>query len=78
MRVVVNSAVPLPDDQRERLLHELRKKYRKEPVLTIRVDPALLGGLVIRVGDWLYDGSVRMRLDNIRKQLIERGSHATV
>ncbi|HKI31288.1 MAG TPA: ATP synthase F1 subunit delta [Gemmataceae bacterium] len=78
MRVVVNSAVPLPDDQRERLLHELREKYRKEPVLTIRVDPALLGGLVIRVGDWLYDGSVRMRLDNIRKQLIERGSHATV
>jgi F-type H+-transporting ATPase subunit delta len=78
LRVLVTSAVPLPDDQRERLLQELRAKYRKEPVLTTRVDPALLGGLVIRVGDWTYDTSVRTRLETIRKQLIERGSHVTV
>jgi F-type H+-transporting ATPase subunit delta len=75
MRVQVTSAVPLPDDQRERLLHELREKYHKEPVLTTEIDPALLGGIVIRVGDWLYDASVRTRLDTIRRQLIERGSH---
>jgi F-type H+-transporting ATPase subunit delta len=75
MRVVVTSAVPLPDDQRDRLLHELREKYHKEPVLATRVDPDLLGGLVVRVGDWLYDGSVRTRLQTIQKQLIERGSH---
>jgi F-type H+-transporting ATPase subunit delta len=75
MRVQVTSAVPLPDDQRDRLLSELRQKYQKEPILTTRVDPALLGGVVVRVGDWLYDGSVRARLQNIRKQLIERGSH---
>jgi F-type H+-transporting ATPase subunit delta len=75
MRVVVTSAVPLPDDQRERLLYELRQKYNKEPILTTRVDPSLLGGLVVRVGDWLLDSSVRARLENIQKQLIERGSH---
>jgi F-type H+-transporting ATPase subunit delta len=73
--VLVTSAAPLPDDQREQLLHDLRARYNKEPVLTLRVDPALLGGLVVRVGDWLYDASVRARLENIRKQLIERGSH---
>jgi F-type H+-transporting ATPase subunit delta len=78
MRVVVTSAVPLPDDQRERLMGELRQKYKKEPVLATRVDPSLLGGIVVRVGDWLYDASVRTRLENIRKQLIERGSHGTV
>jgi F-type H+-transporting ATPase subunit delta len=78
MRVTVTTAVPLPDDQRERLRQELREKYKKEPVLTTKVDPALLGGLVVKVGDWLYDASVRTRLTNIRKQLIERGSHATV
>jgi F-type H+-transporting ATPase subunit delta len=78
MRVEVTSAVPLPDDQRERLMGELRQKYKKEPVLATRVDPSLLGGIVVRVGDWLYDASVRTRLENIRKQLIERGSHGTV
>jgi F-type H+-transporting ATPase subunit delta len=76
MRVQVASAVPLPDDQRERLLNELRRKYNKEPILTTNVDPSLLGGVVIRVGDWLFDSSVRTRLENIRKQLIERGNHA--
>jgi F-type H+-transporting ATPase subunit delta len=76
--VVVTTAAPLADDQREQLLHDLRARYNKEPVLTLRVDPALLGGLVVRVGDWLFDASVRTRLENIRKQLIERGRHATV
>jgi F-type H+-transporting ATPase subunit delta len=73
--VLVTSAAPLADDQREQLRHDLRARYDKEPVLTLRVDPALLGGLVVRVGDWLYDASVRTRLENIRKQLIEKGSH---
>ena len=50
----------------------------KEPVLTLRVDPDLLGGLVVRVGDWVYDAIVRTRLENVRKQLIERGSHVKV
>jgi F-type H+-transporting ATPase subunit delta len=75
MRVFVTSAVPLPDDQRERLRQELRSKYHKEPVLTTRVDPTLLGGLVVRVGDWLFDGSVRARIQDIEKQLIEGASH---
>jgi F-type H+-transporting ATPase subunit delta len=69
--VLVRSAVPLHDDQRERLLNELRQKFHKEPVLETQVDPALLGGLVVKVGDWLYDASVRTRLDNIKKHLIE-------
>jgi F-type H+-transporting ATPase subunit delta len=73
--VLVTSAAPLADDQREQLQHDLRARYDKDPVLTLRVDPALLGGLVVRVGDWLFDASVRARLENIRKQLIERGSH---
>jgi F-type H+-transporting ATPase subunit delta len=75
-RAYVTTAVPLPDDQRERLTQELRQKYNKEPILVTRVDPALLGGMVVRVADWLYDGSVRKQLENIRKQLIARGSHA--
>jgi F-type H+-transporting ATPase subunit delta len=75
VRVIVRSAVPLADDQRERLKTELRSALSREPVLELKVDPDLLGGLVVRVGDQLFDGSVRSRIDSIRKQLIERSSH---
>jgi F-type H+-transporting ATPase subunit delta len=78
LRVLVTSAVPLTDDHRESLRQELRAKYRKEPVLTARVEPDLLGGLVVRVGDWLYDASVRARLETVRQQIIERGRHVAL
>ncbi len=74
--VEVRSAVPLLDHQRERLANELRQSLRLEPVLDARVDPDLLGGLVVRVGDWLYDASVKNRLETLRNQLNERGPHA--
>jgi F-type H+-transporting ATPase subunit delta len=78
MPVLVTSAVPLPDDQRERLRQELHAKYHKEPILTTRIEPDLLGGMVVRVGDWLYDASLRMRLATVRKRIIERGSHGRI
>jgi F-type H+-transporting ATPase subunit delta len=75
VRVRVKSAAPLPDDQRQRLEQELRAAFRREPILEARVDPDLLGGLVVQVGDWVYDGSVRSRLADIRNQLLERSSY---
>jgi F-type H+-transporting ATPase subunit delta len=75
VRVYVRSAVPLPDDQRDRLTNELREVLHREPVLDMKVDPTLLGGLEVRVGDHLFDGSVRTRIDTIKKQLLERSSH---
>ena len=75
VRVQVRSAVPLHDDQRERLRQELREGFHLEPILEERVDPDLLGGMVVRVGDWQYDGSVRTQLQTIRNYLIERSSH---
>jgi F-type H+-transporting ATPase subunit delta len=74
-RVQVWTAVPLPDDQRERLTAELRQVLQTEPLLEPHVDPDLLGGLVVRVGDYVYDASVRTELQAIRNQLIERSSH---
>jgi F-type H+-transporting ATPase subunit delta len=76
MQVRVSSAAPLPDDQRQRLLDELRAAFGKEPILNLAVEPDLLGGLVVQVDDWVYDSSVRSRLEAIRKQLVERSSHA--
>jgi F-type H+-transporting ATPase subunit delta len=75
IRVEVRSAVPLADAQTNRLVEQLRANLKLEPVLQTEVDPDLLGGVVVKVGDWLYDASVRARLDSIRNQLIERSSH---
>ena len=72
LRVEVRSAVPLADDQANRLKQQLREALQLEPVLETAVDPELLGGVVVRVGDWLYDVSVRGRLESIRDQLVAR------
>jgi F-type H+-transporting ATPase subunit delta len=74
-RVLVRSAVPLADDQRERLKAEVRDSFHCEPVLQMKVDPDLLGGLVVQVGDWVFDGSVRSQVETIRNQLVERSSY---
>jgi F-type H+-transporting ATPase subunit delta len=75
MRVEVASAIALPEDARARLLQELRQKYDKEPILETRVDPELLGGMVVRIGDQVYDQSVRTQLNNIRNEIIARSSY---
>jgi F-type H+-transporting ATPase subunit delta len=75
MRVDVTAAVALNDEQRERLRRELHDKFHRDPILAVRVDPDLLGGLVVKVDDWVFDGSVRARLERIRHQLIEKGSY---
>jgi F-type H+-transporting ATPase subunit delta len=75
MHVGVASALPLDDEQKDRLRRELREKFGREPVLSVKVDPDLLGGLVVRVDDWVYDASVRTRLEQICNHLIERSSH---
>jgi F-type H+-transporting ATPase subunit delta len=73
--VHVKSAVPLTDEERGRLIADVKSLGQLEPVLDEVVDPEILGGLVIRVHDWVYDASVRSRIQAVRNQLIERSSH---
>ncbi len=73
--VEVSSAVPLTDGERGRLVADIRDAADIEPILHETVDPAILGGLIVRVRDWVYDASVRTRLETIKDQLIERSSH---
>jgi F-type H+-transporting ATPase subunit delta len=72
--VQVRSAVPLSEDQVSRLRDELRETFGLEPVMHAQVDPAILGGLVVRVGDFVFDRSVRNELNAIQKQLLSRSS----
>lgn len=75
IRVHVHSAVPLPDDQQTRLAENVREAFGLEPILEAQIDPELLGGLKVRVGDWQFDGSLRTQLDTIRSEILERSSH---
>jgi ATP synthase F1 delta subunit len=75
VRVQVRSAVPLDDGQREQVKQLARARFDLDPVLVESVDPDLLGGLQLQVGDQLVDFSVRSRLESIKNQLIARSSH---
>jgi F-type H+-transporting ATPase subunit delta len=75
VRATVVAAAPLPEDQRERLTNQLREITRRDPILEVTIDPELLGGLIVQVGDWRYDASVRRQLEVLRDQLIESSSH---
>ena len=66
------SAVPLDDGQREKVERALADMYGGEVRLTSRVDPEILGGMVIRIGDRVLDGSARTRLQNMRRELAQR------
>ena len=71
VRAVVTSAVPLAQGQQERLQQLLGEMLDKEVVLSARQDPAVVGGLVVRVGDRVIDGSTRTRLESLRRRLSE-------
>jgi F-type H+-transporting ATPase subunit delta len=70
MRVKVRAAAPLTNEQQEQLKRELHDYFKLDPVLDIRVTPDLLGGMIVQVGDWLYDGTVKSRLERLRNQLM--------
>ena len=69
VRADVSSAQPLPDEQRKRLEAEISRVAGKKAKLKFTVDPALLAGVVARVGSTVYDGSVRGQLDKLRVML---------
>ncbi len=73
--VTVRSAVPLDEGQQAAIRDRLAGMIHATPVLTLIVDPSLIGGLVVQVGDDVYDASVRNRLGRLRDRLIERKSH---
>ena len=71
--VRVTAAAALTDDQRTRLTANLKALLKQDPVLDVRVDPDLLGGLVVQVGDSVVDTSVRTRLQTLRTLLLDKG-----
>ena len=65
----IESASPLSPDTSERVLRDLKSRYGEGLTTDFRVSPDLIGGLRIRVGSDVWDGSVRSRLDRLDQQL---------
>jgi F-type H+-transporting ATPase subunit delta len=65
----VVAPVPLTEQQEERLANTLTRIYSRPIALHVEVDPDVQGGLVIKVGDEVIDGSVTGRLDELRRRL---------
>ena len=62
----VTTAVPLTDAQASGVRAALRQAIGKDPEITTRVDPAILGGMRVKVGSRLFDASLRSRLDQMK------------
>ena len=65
----VRAAVAVQPQQRERLANSLQRIYGKPVTVHVEVDPSLLSGLVVRVGDDVIDGSATGRLERLRRTL---------
>jgi F-type H+-transporting ATPase subunit delta len=66
---VVRSAVPLDDAQRQRLAAWLRTTYGREVHLNTEVDPRVLGGFSVRLGDEMIDTTIAGRIEEVRRRL---------
>jgi F-type H+-transporting ATPase subunit delta len=65
----VTSVVALTEQQQDRLAATLQRIYSRPIALHVEVDPGLLGGLVVKVGDEVIDGSAAGRIDALRRRL---------
>ena len=63
--VTVESALPLTAEQSDKLAQALTRRLRRTVRLTATVDPSLIGGAVVRAGDFVIDGSLRGRVERL-------------
>jgi F-type H+-transporting ATPase subunit delta len=74
IEVLVVSAVPLEAEQRAALETAAARRTGKQPILVERVDPTLLGGLVVSIGDDKIDSSVTAELARLERDLMGRAA----
>lgn len=67
--IQVKSAQPLSDVQQDQLKAALKKRYQRDIQLSVDVDHSLIGGVIIKAGDEVIDGSLRGQLNRLQTQL---------
>jgi len=62
-----------PDERQKKAIQEmLSRQLEKQVIAAYSVDPEILGGAIVRVGDRVLDGSLRRRMTKLRRQLLTR------
>ena len=72
VRAEVTTAAPLPDAYYVELAKVLKTALGRDVTITKKVDPSIIGGVVTRVGDTVFDGSITNRLQDIKNELLSR------
>ena len=70
VEALATAAAPLTDDETAALQRKVAQMTGSTVDLRVEVDESLIGGLTVRVGDTLYDASVRGRLERLRERLV--------
>jgi F-type H+-transporting ATPase subunit delta len=73
--VKITTAVPLEESVIQSLTAKFRQVLGGDPIFQTTVDPEVIGGIVVRVGDTIYDASLLTQLKNVRQQMIDRSAH---
>src|SRR5690606_36915928 len=72
--VIAKSAEPLSADLVARITQQLEEKLDRKIVLRTKVDPSLVGGLLLQIGDTVIDGSVANRLRRLKREALDAAS----
>lgn len=72
--VEITSAIELDAQTTENLGRTIGERARRKVALTARVDPDIIGGIVVRVGNSILDASIRTRLEQLRRQVAQGAS----
>ncbi|NMC75588.1 MAG: F0F1 ATP synthase subunit delta [Geobacteraceae bacterium] len=72
VRSSVTSALPLSEQQVRQMQNALEKATGKKIILSVDTDPSLIGGIVTRIGDKVFDGSIRTQLTKIH-DILQKG-----
>jgi F-type H+-transporting ATPase subunit delta len=72
--VEVRVAAELDSDVLDHIRARIQKAINMQPIMNVKVDPSLVGGIMVRVGDRLFDGSLRTQLEHVRQAMIDRAT----
>lgn len=71
VRVTVTSSAPMPPDLEKQLVQQIESMMSRKVILNRQIDPSILGGVMTRVGDLLFDGSLSTQLARLKAALLQ-------